>query len=83
MTRLSAVLLAMAAAAAIAAAAPAGAEPADLVPYCSGDQTPMDSNCRVAPSQVFTHADAAPGANPGVPLGTGSGEALMPGEGQG
>jgi hypothetical protein len=56
-------------------AAPAGADPEDLVPYCSGEQTPMDSNCRISPSQVFTN-DQAPGANPEVPLGTGSGEAL-------
>lgn len=60
---------------AIAVAPHCAADPADLVPYCSGDQTPMDTNCRVQASQVFTH-DSAPGANPEVPLGTGSGEAL-------
>ncbi|MCV7356575.1 hypothetical protein [Mycolicibacterium fluoranthenivorans] len=53
--------------AAAAGAPAAGADPADLVPYCSGDQTPMDSNCRVAPSQVFTHDHS--GANPETPLG--------------
>jgi hypothetical protein len=60
------------AAAAIAGAPAAGADPADLVPYCSGDQTPMDSNCRVAPSQVFTHDHS--GANPQTPLGTDPGQ---------
>jgi hypothetical protein len=47
------------------------ADPADLVPWCSGDQTPMDNNCRVSPTQEFT--DAAPGADPGVPLGVNPG----------
>ncbi len=75
MTRLAAVLAALGATAAIVCAAPVAAEPDDHVPYCSGDQTPMDSNCRVAPTQVFTH-DGNPGANPEVPVGTGSGEAL-------
>jgi hypothetical protein len=81
MTRLAALLAAFGAAVAIAGAPQAVADPADHVPYCSGDQTPMDNNCRVAPSQIFTH-DQAPGANPEVPLGTGSGEALTPGENQ-
>ncbi|MET0699634.1 MAG: hypothetical protein ABWY93_08210 [Mycobacterium sp.] len=75
MTWLAAALASLAAAAAIAVAAPAAADPEDLLPPCSGDQTPMDNNCRVSPSQVFTH-DQGPGANPEVPLGTGSGEAL-------
>jgi hypothetical protein len=75
MTRLAATCAALLASAAFACAAPAVAEPSDHVPYCSGDQTPMDNNCRVTPSQVFTH-DGNPGANPEVPLGTGSGEAL-------
>jgi hypothetical protein len=75
MTRIAAMLGALGVAAAIAFAAPAGAEPEDHVPSCSGDQTPMDNNCRVSPSQIFTH-DQGPGANPEVPLGTGSGEAL-------
>ncbi|MBI3217476.1 MAG: hypothetical protein HYZ38_26985 [Mycobacterium sp.] len=50
----------------------ATADPQDLVPWCSGDQTPMDTNCRVAPTQEFT--DAAPGANPDVPLGVNPGQ---------
>ncbi len=59
--------------AAVAGGAPtAAADPADLVPYCSGDQTPMDNNCRLAPSQVFTHDSE--GANPQVGLGTNPGE---------
>ncbi len=60
----------------LAAAATVGvpnaqADPADLVPYCSGDQTPMDSNCRPSPSQEFTHD--TDGANPQVGLGTNPG----------
>ena len=27
----------------------ASADPQDLVPFCSGDQTPVDSNCQYAP----------------------------------
>jgi hypothetical protein len=64
------------AAAALVGAAPiaapiAAADPADLVPYCSGDQTPMDNNCREMAHQVFTHD--AEGANPQVGLGTNPG----------
>ena len=62
----------MAAAAAIGGAPQALADPADLVPYCSGDQTPMDSNCREMAHQVFTN-DGASGANPQTPLGTNPG----------
>jgi hypothetical protein len=59
-------------AAALIGAPHAAADPDQLVPYCSGDQTPMDATCRPKPHQVFT-ADA-PGANPDVPLGTNRGE---------
>jgi hypothetical protein len=59
------------AAAALFAAPHAAADPDQLVPYCSGDQTPMDNNCRAMPHQIFTHD--APGANPEVPLGTNPG----------
>lgn len=53
----------------------AAADPADLVPYCSGDQTPMDSNCRQGPSQVFTRdSEGIGGANPQVGFGTNPGE---------
>jgi hypothetical protein len=62
----------MAAAAAVAGTPIASADPADLVPYCSGDQTPMDNNCRLTPSQVFTHD--SDGANPQVGYGTNPGE---------
>jgi len=55
-------------AAAVLGAAHASADPQDLVPYCSGDQTPMNSNCQYAPDQRGS-MDGAPGANPGVPLG--------------
>lgn len=47
------------------------ADPADLVPYCSGDQTPMDNNCRQMAHQTFTHEGF--GANPETPLGTNPG----------
>jgi hypothetical protein len=60
------------AAGALIAAPHAAADPQDLVPYCSGDQTPMDDNCRPMSHQVFTHD--APGADPDVPLGVTPGE---------
>lgn len=56
---------------AVVCAPQAAADPRDWVPWCSGDQTPMDDNCRVPPSQVLT--GDAPGANPGVPLGVNPG----------
>ncbi|MCT7657447.1 hypothetical protein [Mycobacterium deserti] len=55
------------AAAAGVGAAPAAADPQDLVPWCSGDQTPMDSNCREMAHQVFTHGS---GTDPELPTGT-------------
>lgn len=42
-------------------------DPEDLMPYCSGGQTPANNNCR--PSSDQTYDDDAPGANPGVPVG--------------
>ena len=69
MTRIVAACLI--AATALIAAPQAIADPEDHVPYCSGDQTPMDNYCRPMPHQVFT--DDAPGANPGVGLGTNPG----------
>ena len=65
MTRFVAACL-VAAAAALFGAPAALADPADLVPYCSGEQTPMDSNCRETASRVFTHD--SDGANPDVPV---------------
>ncbi len=65
--------------AALIGAPQAAADPDQLVPYCSGDQTPMDANCRAVPHQVFT--DDAPGANPDVPLGTNPGEEPLVGGG--
>jgi predicted component of type VI protein secretion system len=59
-------------AAALVAAPQAVADPDQLVSYCSGDQTPMDTSCRPMPHQVFT--EDALGANPNVPLGTNPGE---------
>jgi hypothetical protein len=46
----------------------AGADPEDHVPYCSGDQTPMNNNCQYPPDDQG-YMPGAPGANPDVPLG--------------
>lgn len=54
--------------AAVLGAPQAIADPEDLVPYCSGDETPTDSNCQTAPDQRGA-MDGAPGANPGTPVG--------------
>ena len=54
--------------AAVLGAPQASADPQNLVPYCSGDQTPMNSNCQYAPDQRGI-MDGAPGANPDTPLG--------------
>jgi len=53
--------------AALIAAPHAAADPQDLVPYCSGDQTPMDTNCRQVPHQIFTHEGT--GVDPNLPYG--------------
>lgn len=45
----------------------AAADPEDLVPYCSGDQTPMDNNCRPMAHQEFTHGSG--GTSPDLPYG--------------
>ena len=45
----------------------AGDDPRDWVPWCSGNQTPANNNCRVHPGGHST--GDAPGANPDVPLG--------------
>ncbi|HEX9834205.1 MAG TPA: hypothetical protein VGA66_14220 [Mycobacterium sp.] len=53
--------------AAIVFSAPnAGADPEDLLPYCSGDQTPMDNNCRQMAHQDVTHGS---GLSPNLPSG--------------
>ena len=59
------------AAATLIGAPPAAADPADLVPYCSGDQTPMDDNCQPMAHQIYTHDGS--GVDPDVPLGTNPG----------
>jgi len=65
MTRIFAACLV--AAAVLIAAPDAAADPQDLVPYCSGDQTPMDTNCRQMPHQIFTHEGS--GVDPNLPYG--------------
>lgn len=55
--------------AALVGAAQAGADPEIHVPYCSGDQTPTNSNCQYKPADDQGYMDSAPGANPDVPLG--------------
>jgi hypothetical protein len=55
------------AAGALIAAPHAAADPQDLVPFCSGDQTPMDDNCRQMPHQIFTHEGS--GVDPNLPYG--------------
>jgi hypothetical protein len=64
MTRLLAACLV--AAAVLIAAPPAGADPQDLVPYCSADQTPIDDNCRPMAHQEYTHGS---GVDPNLPTG--------------
>jgi hypothetical protein len=64
MTRILAACLL--AAAMLAGAPQAVADPEDLVPYCSGDQTPMDNNCRPMAHQEFTHGS---GLDPDLPSG--------------
>ena len=66
-------------AAAVIGAPHAAADPRDWVPYCSGDQTPMDDNCRQMAHQVFTHD--APGADPELPTGVDPGVAPVVGSG--
>ena len=44
-----------------------GADPEDLLPYCSGDQTPMDNNCRPMAHQEATHGGS--GLSPNLPSG--------------
>ncbi len=65
-------LVALVLAAGIAVAPQASADPEDHVPYCSGDQTPMDSNCRATSSQIIVHDGE--GLSPDLPSG------LTPGE---
>lgn len=60
-------------AAAISLASPAAADPRDWIPWCTDDQTPMDNNCRSSPVDTFFSGDA-PGANPQVPIGVGTGD---------
>jgi len=47
-------------------AAPATADPLDHVPWCTGNQTPANNNCRASDMPLD---EVSPGANPQVPLG--------------
>ena len=77
MTRLFAACLV--AAAALIAAPHAAADPQDLVPYCSGDQTPMNDNCRQMPDQIVTHEGS--GVAPNLPYGLNPGSETVVGGG--
>jgi hypothetical protein len=57
----------IAVAAVLVAAPQAAADPQDLLPYCSGDQTPMDNYCRTMAHQEFTHEGT--GTSPNLPSG--------------
>jgi hypothetical protein len=57
----------VACAVALGTATTAAADPDDHVPYCSGDETPMDSNCRAPSSQVIVHDGT--GLSPNLPYG--------------
>jgi hypothetical protein len=76
MTRLFAACLV--AAAAMIGAPHAAADPQDLVPYCSGDQTPMDDNCRPMAHQEYTHGS---GVDPNLPSGLDPGNEPVIGSG--
>ncbi len=65
--RLRCLVVALVTSCGITCAPQAVADPRDRVPWCSGSETPADTNCRADPTQVFN--DNAPGANPDVPLG--------------
>lgn len=57
----------LAGAAVVLSAPHASADPYDLLPYCSGDQTPMDNNCRPMAHQDVTHGGS--GLSPNLPSG--------------
>lgn len=66
----TALVICAATAAVLLGAAPAAADPQDLVPYCTGDQTPMDSNCRAGSSRVMTRDETEKsGLSPNLPSG--------------
>lgn len=66
MTRIFAAAV-LAVAAILVAPPHASADPEDHVPYCSGDETPFNSNCRYMPDQAPIHGNV--GANPDLPTG--------------
>lgn len=67
MTRMFAACL-LAGAAILLSASQAGADPEDLVPYCTGRETPMDNNCRQTPLQEATGGTGS-GLSPNLPNG--------------
>jgi hypothetical protein len=76
MTRIFAACLVLAAA--LVGAPHAVADPEDHVPYCSGDQTPMDDNCRTMAHQEFSHGS---GVDPDLPSGVDPGSVPVVGGG--
>ena len=75
MTRFASATLVIAGA--LLAAPQAAADPQDLVPYCSGDQTPVDNNCRPMAHQEFTHGS---GLDPDLPSGLDPGSTAVVGD---
>ncbi|MDA4084860.1 hypothetical protein MHAS_03408 [Mycolicibacterium hassiacum DSM 44199] len=73
---LGAVLLCAPVGAVLLCAPVATADPQDLMPWCSGDQTPVDDNCRPMAHQEFTHGS---GLDPDLPGGLDPGNpAVLP-----
>jgi hypothetical protein len=65
--RVRSLLVVLVLGAGIALAPQANADPNDLVPYCSGDQTSMDSFCRETSSQLIVPDGEGP--SPNLPYG--------------
>jgi hypothetical protein len=72
-SRIAQLSMVLIAAIAVTTAPIAAADPADLVPICSGNQTPMNDNCKIADPGTVAESDdfdsGGPGADPNVPLG--------------
>jgi hypothetical protein len=76
MTRIFAACL-LAGATIVVSAPQAGADPQDLLPYCSGDQTPMDTYCRPMAHQEPIHNGS--GLSPQLPSGLNPGNPAVVG----